>query len=405
MVKDWQSTTIGELLDFKNGLNKEKSFFGFGTPIVNYTDVYHHNGLHSDNIKGKVSLSKDEIRRFEVRKGDVFFTRTSETPDEVGISSVLLDEIQDCVFSGFILRGRPKTDKLLPEYCQYCFSSKKVRDEIIKHCTYTTRALTNGKVLSAIDISIPEIDEQRAIADAFACVEAHIANLTKLIEKKKAIRDGALEDLVSGHTRLEGFDGEWKQKTLFELTSTIITGGTPSTSNQSYWNGTIPWLSSTEIHQRKITKPTAYITTEGLMNSSAKIAPKKSVLIALAGQGKTRGTAAYLMADMALNQSLAALVSAPNTDSLFLLYAMERSYDSLREISSGDGGRGGLNKKLLKQYAVYVPSSIEEQKEISTILACMDDEIAALEAERDKMRQIKAGMMDDLLTGRVRLIG
>lgn len=141
------------------------------------------------------------------------------------------------------------------------------------------------------------------------------------------------------------------------------------------------------------------------MNSSAKIAPEKSVLIALAGQGKTRGTAAYLMADMAINQSLAALVSAPNTDSLFLLYAMERSYDSLREISSGDGGRGGLNKKLLKQYAVYVPSSIEEQKEISTILACMDDEIAALEAERDKMRQIKAGMMDDLLTGRVRLIG
>ena len=116
-------------------------------------------------------------------------------------------------------------------------------------------------------------------------------------------------------------------------------------------------------------------------------------------------SAAYLMADMALNQSLAALVSAPNTASLFLLYAMERSYDSLREISSGDGGRGGLNKKLLKQYTVNVPSSIEEQKEISGILACMDDEIASLEAEYDKMQQIKAGMMDDLLTGRVRLIG
>lgn len=268
----------------------------------------------------------------------------------------------------------------------------------------TISRLYNGLIRST-PIALPDISEQRSIAEALTSMDTHIANLTELIEKKKAIRDGALEDLVSGHTRLEGFDGEWKQKTLFELTSTIITGGTPSTSNQSYWNGTIPWLSSTEIHQRKITKPTAYITTEGLMNSSAKIAPEKSVLIALAGQGKTRGTAAYLMADMAINQSLAALVSAPNTDSLFLLYAMERSYDSLREISSGDGGRGGLNKNLLKQYAVYVPSSIEEQKEISTILACMDDEIAALEAERDKMRQIKAGMMDDLLTGRVRLIG
>ena len=154
MVKEWPIVPIRELLEFKNGLNKGKEYFGYGTPIVNYTDVYHNTGLMAKDIKGKVCLSKDEIRRFEVRKNDVFFTRTSETPEEVGLSAVLLEDIDDCVFSGFVLRGRPKTDDLVGDYCKYCFSTKHVREEIVRNCTYTTRALTNGRVLSYIDIPV-----------------------------------------------------------------------------------------------------------------------------------------------------------------------------------------------------------------------------------------------------------
>ena len=135
MVKDWPMVPIGDILDFKNGLNKGKEYFGYGTPIVNYTDVYHHSGLYASDVKGSVSLSKDEIKRFEVRKNDVFFTRTSETPEEVGLSAVLLEDIPNCSFSGFVLRGRPKNDILAPEYCKYCFSAKAVREKIISNCT------------------------------------------------------------------------------------------------------------------------------------------------------------------------------------------------------------------------------------------------------------------------------
>ena len=137
MVKNWPVFTIGDILDFKNGLNKGKEFFGCGTPIVNYTDVYHNSGIKKKDIKGKVTLTTEEIRRFEVRKNDVFFTRTSETPDEVGLSAVLLEDIPDCVFSGFVLRGRPKSDWLIGEYCKYCFSTKHIREEIVRNCTYT----------------------------------------------------------------------------------------------------------------------------------------------------------------------------------------------------------------------------------------------------------------------------
>ena len=199
MVKPWDTATIGDFLDFKNGLNKGKEFFGYGTPIVNYTDVYKKRGLKKNDVCGKVSLTRDEIRRFETQKNDVFFTRTSETPEEVGMSSVLLDNIDDCVFSGFVLRGRPKNDMFTPEYCKYCFTTEAVRNAITMGCTYTTRALTNGKQLSAIEIVVPPKPEQEAIAHSLTDIDELMLLLEKQIAKKKAIKQGAMQELLSGN--------------------------------------------------------------------------------------------------------------------------------------------------------------------------------------------------------------
>lgn len=178
---------IGDLFEFKNGLNKEKKFFGQGNPIVNYTDVYHNNRITSETLKGRVTLDDNEIERFRVQRGDVFFTRTSETPEEIGYAAVLLDDINNCTFSGFLLRARPTTNLLLPEYCCYCFSSFNIRQAIIKKSTYTTRALTNGTSLSKIKIPVPSHTEQSRIVTILNTFETSIANLEaqlKLREKQ-----------------------------------------------------------------------------------------------------------------------------------------------------------------------------------------------------------------------------
>lgn len=198
---------------------------------------------------------------------------------------------------------------------------------------------------------------------------------------------------------------DWTEECLEDITASIITGGTPSTTNPSFWGGTIPWLASAEIHQKKITRPTTYITDIGLQNSSAKVAPKNSVLVALAGQGKTRGTVAILQNDMAINQSLAALVVNEKADAEFLFHAMETSYNSLREISSGDGGRGGLNKKLLKKYAIVLPKDILEQEVIAETLSCIDTHIDNLTELIEKKKAIRDGALEDLVSGRTRLDG
>lgn len=100
---EWEIKKLGEILVFKNGLNKEKEFFGTGTPIVNYKDVYKNNYLNATILEGKVTVNSNELKNFNVKKGDVFFTRTSETIKEIGLSSVVVEDVSETVFSGFIL--------------------------------------------------------------------------------------------------------------------------------------------------------------------------------------------------------------------------------------------------------------------------------------------------------------
>ena len=156
---------LGELFEFKNGINKEKSSFGKGTPIINYVNVYKKNKIYFEDLQGLVEATDDELIRYKVKRGDVFFTRTSETIEEIGFTSVLLEDIENCVFSGFLLRARPLTDLLLPEYCAYCFSTSSIRNAIIRKSTYTTRALINGTSLSQIEIPLPPLEVQKRIVE------------------------------------------------------------------------------------------------------------------------------------------------------------------------------------------------------------------------------------------------
>lgn len=404
MVKPWDTATIGDFLDFKNGLNKGKEFFGYGTPIVNYTDVYRKRGLTKSDVRGEVNLTRDEIHRFDARKNDVFFTRTSETPEEVGMSSVLLDDIDDCVFSGFVLRGRPKNDMFVPEYCKYCFTTEAIRSAIIMGCTYTTRALTNGTQLSAIEIVVPPKPEQEAIAKSLTEIDDLISSLEKLMTKKKAIKQGAMQELLTGKRRLPGFFGEWVNTKIGSITE-VYSGGTPNTSEPAFWGGKIPWMNSGELNLKIVRQVQGRITEVGVDSSSTHFIPAECVLIGLAGQGKTRGTAAFNTFPLCTNQSIAAIYPNPNKfDSKFLYYKMDTQYDQLRELSSGDGGRGGLNKKLILDYEVVIPQSIDEQAAIATILTEMDYEIENLETKLIKYRQVKQGMMQQLLTGKIRLV-
>ena len=154
---------VGDLFDFKNGLSKGKEFFGKGTPIVKYTDVYKNRRLRACDVSGLVTCTDKELETLSVLRGDVLFTRTSEVAEEVGLSAVMLDDVKDCVFNGFVIRARPRTQMVLPEYSAYCFSVKGFREFVTRNCSFTTRASLSGKTIAEYEIDLPTIERQREI--------------------------------------------------------------------------------------------------------------------------------------------------------------------------------------------------------------------------------------------------
>ena len=399
MVKPWETTTIGDFLDFKNGLNKGKEFFGYGTPIVNYTDVYKNRGLRKADIRGKVCLTPDEIHRFDVRKNDVFFTRTSETPDEVGMSSVLLEDVENGVFSGFVLRGRPKNDMFVPEYCKYCFSTEAVRNAIITGCTYTTRALTNGKQLSAIELPVPPKPEQKAIAEALSDIDTLIVNLEKLIAKKKAIKQGAMQELLTGKRRLPGFNGEWVDLEIGKhghlLRESIDPQEHPNVMFSEY---SMPAFDDGQMAVKKY----------GADMHSNRTAIYGMVL--LFNKLNVRQKRIWLVNAME-NHAVCSSEFLPyysETIDLRLLQQLlstEKITNDFIGMSTGtSNSQKRITPKNFLEYTVYMPRDINEQSAIADILADMDSEISQLQQTLEKYRLIKQGMMSELLTGRIRLV-
>ena len=156
---------MGSLFDFRNGLSKGKDFFGSGIPFIRYTDVYNNRFLKGENITALVECTPAEIEKLGVHRGDVFFTRTSETAEDVGWSSVMLDDIGDCVFNGFTIKATPKTNYLLPEYCAFCFATEDFRKYVTSHCAFTTRASLTGKTIAEYQLAIPSIEKQQEIVN------------------------------------------------------------------------------------------------------------------------------------------------------------------------------------------------------------------------------------------------
>ncbi|MBO5113871.1 MAG: restriction endonuclease subunit S [Lachnospiraceae bacterium] len=173
----------------------------------------------------------------------------------------------------------------------------------------------------------------------------------------------------------------------------VFSGGTPDTSKREYWDGDIPWMNSGDLNHKYIHSVEGRITDKGMASSSTHMIPAQCVLIGLAGQGKTRGTAAINYIPLCTNQSTAALYPSKLFDPLFLMYVMESRYSQLREMSSGEGIRGGLTKALIKDVAVQLPPK-DEQKAIAKVIFDFDANMEHLRHLINKEVDLRKSCLD-----------
>ena len=262
-------------------------------------------------------------------------------------------------------------------------------------------SLTSDRIRHIL-LALPPVAEQRAIAEALGDIDGLIAALDKKIAKKRLIKQGAMQQLLTGKKRLPGFSDPWVEKKFSDLYRYASEGGTPDTNNMRFYaNGDVPFVKIEDTETKYIESCNSFITSEGINNSSAWIVPVNSIIYT---NGATIGNVSINKIPVATKQGILGIIPSSIINLEFMYYLL-LSQNFKREVDSrqAKGTFATIILKSLDEIPIYLPLNQMEQIAIATILSDMDKEIADLEAQRDKYRLLKSGMMQKLLTGQIRL--
>jgi len=202
----WKMKKLRYLGSCQNGVSKGGEYFGSGFPFISYGDVYNDFVL-PQQVDGLAESTENDRANYSVTTGDVLFTRTSETADEIGFTSTCLETIDDAIFSGFLIRFRPKTNILFEGFSKYYFSSSLHRLFFVKEMNLVTRASLSQELLKRLPVLLPPIIEQKQISiyldKAMEHINVKIAKTKKRIELQKEYRTALISEVVTGKLRIE----------------------------------------------------------------------------------------------------------------------------------------------------------------------------------------------------------
>ena len=252
----------------------------------------------------------------------------------------------------------------------------------------------------ALKVPLPDINEQRAISAALSDIDAFLGGLDRLVAKKRDLKQAVMQQLLTGQTRLPGFAATWETKRLGDL-ARMSSGGTPPSGDPRYYDGDVPWVSISDMTKagKFVGATERNLTQAGLENSAAVIYPTGTVLYAMYA---SIGECCIAAIPTSSSQAILGIQPGSTLSSEYLYYWMCAQKAEVKKLGQ-HGTQANLNASIVRAFMFSVPH-LTEQKAIAAVLSDMDAEIAALEARRDKTRLLKQGMMQELLTGRTRLV-
>jgi type I restriction enzyme, S subunit len=391
----WREFKLGDLLRFSNGINADKSFYGAGVPFANVLEIINNESLEENDVPGRIDLPRKTLARYEVRRGDLLFNRTSETQEEVGLTSVYLGS-RPIVYGGFVFRGRSLTNHLDLSYSKYALRATAVRDQITACGQGGIRANIGQRDLKTVMVALPVIPEQRVIAEVLDDASKQIELLECLIAKKRAIKQGMMQQRFA----LPGGGGSQAQ--LGTLVA-FLSGGTPDRSKTDYWSGRIPWISATTLKDIEVSTSDQSVTERGV-RAGSRMAPLSSTLVLVRGSAlHSEIRASLVAAPVCFNQDVKALVPSARVEPKFLTYSIHANTSRLLpRVTSAGNTAGVLDTKILKAFEIWLPDR-DTQRRVISVFDDITRELEILAARLEKAKAIKQGMMQQLLTGRIRL--
>lgn len=310
------------------------------------------NGEYLDKPDKAKYISEETYNKLhctDVYPGDILISRL---PDPIGRSCMVPQDIGRAITAVDCTILRVNRSNYNPHFFVYYTQTDLYRSKLSYFLTGTTRKRISRKNLEKIVVPHYSREYQDTIVKRLDKITHLISMRTRQLDKlDELVKSRFIEMFGDIHSNPKGFS----YKKIVEFAK-CIAGATPSTKNKDYWNNDIiPWMSSGEVNQGRIWKTEKKISQLGYDSCSTRMIPEHTVVMAMAGQGRTRGTVAIAEIPLCTNQSICSIITDDTIDADYLYTYLQFQYDNLRNISNGSAGRGGLNIKLIGQFAVLVP--------------------------------------------------
>lgn len=426
MVKEgYKQTEIGIIPEEWDLISFENCFLVLSNNTLSRADMNYNGGelrnIHYGDILVKFSAVTDcgaerlpyvntelvkKVSKGFLRDGDIIIADTAED-DTVGKATEVVVGDGNKVVSGLhTIPCRPKDDKMFaPMWLGYFINHNTYHNQLLPYITGIKVSSISKSAIAGTKIAVPKTDEQIKIVAALFDIDDLITNLEKLIAKKKAIKQGAMQELLSGKRRLPGFDGEWKTETWGDVLSGFCSGATPYRGIPTYFKGSIKWVSSGELNYNVIYDTLEHISFEAANKTSLTLHPEGTFLMAITGleAAGTRGSCALLGTPATTNQSCMAIYSTCKMSTSFLFHNYTLYGDELALKYCQGTKQQSYTAAIVKKLPITYPVDVDEQTAIAAVLDDMNKEISMLKEKLNKAVSIKQGMMSELLTGRIRL--
>lgn len=405
---DWDVTTLLHVAktSMQNGLFFKPELKGAGVKLINVGDLFSRYPIDTESLELFRATAK-EVERFGVYSGDLFFTRSSIVPSGIAHCNTYVSRSSEpVVFDSHVIRFRPNAEIVHSSYLFRFCGASIARQYLVSNAKTGTMTTIDQGVLGKCPVLIPPKKEQEAIADALSDADALIESLEQLLAKKRHLKQGSMQELLTGKMRLPGFSGNWEILPIGAIAD-VKTGPFGSALHESdYVQSGTPIITVEHLGEFGVTRQNLpLVSDEDCRRLGAYSLKAGDIVFSRVGSVDrnaliTEAESGWLFSGRLLRVRVdVTRVFAPYLSFQFHTQAFKQL---VLTVAVGQT-MASLNTKILNGILVTLPS-LKEQNAIASILSEMDSEIAELESQLAKTRTLKQGMMQKLLTGEIRLI-
>ena len=399
--EDWELKTLKQAAETSSGINKPLSEMGSGVLYVTVQDLYDGTSIPTNRL-GRVQVSPDELARKCLVVGDIVFAKSSVKREGIGYPSQFLGCEEPVVFSGFTYRARARRGIADAAFLFYSLRTEDTRRWLINSSQASALTNINQRIADAIPIKLPStIPEQRAIAEPLSDVDSLLQELDRLIAKKGDLKQATMQQLMTGQTRLPGFHGKWQMKHLRDVANT----DPEQLGLHTRKDFAFSYIAIEDVERGVLRSHSEQIFAEAPSRARRKLRGNDVLVSTVRPNLQSHLLFKGCDGDWVCSTGFCvvrcreAIAYPPFVFGQMFTEGVIRQIDALLAGSNYPA----ISSDNVASLTILFPC-IDEQIAIAAVLSDMDAEIAALEARRNKTRDLKQAMMQELLTGKTRLV-